>query len=104
MNLLTRVATWLAGGLLLFAAVPALAGTITGSAHDFTGQAWSGGRICVACHAPHKTDTATTDAPLWSHANSTATYTLYSTPTMNATRSPAAARNFACPATTVRLR
>jgi hypothetical protein len=85
MNPLKQVAAWLAGGLLLLAALPALAGTITGSAHDFTGQAWSGGRICVACHAPHKTDTTTTDAPLWSHANSTATYTLYSTPTMNAT-------------------
>lgn len=63
------------------------AGTITGSAHDFTSQAWSGGRICVACHTPHKSDTSVTDAPLWNHKLSTATYTLYSSPTMNATTS-----------------
>ncbi len=61
------------------------AGTITGSSHDFTSQAWSGGRICVACHTPHKSDTSVTDAPLWNHKLSTATYTLYSSPTLNAT-------------------
>jgi len=85
MNLTRRVATWAFTTLLSLAALPALAGTITGSAHDFTAQAWSGGRICVACHTPHKSDTSVTDAPLWNHANSTATYTLYSSPTMNAT-------------------
>jgi len=85
MNLTRRVATWTFTTLLSLAAMPALAGTITGSAHDFTAQAWSGGRICVACHTPHKSDTSVTDAPLWNHANSTATYTLYSSPTMNAT-------------------
>jgi predicted CXXCH cytochrome family protein len=70
------------GGLLWGAA--AQAGTITGSKHDFTAQAWSGGRICVACHTPHKSDTTVTDAPLWNHKLSTATYTLYSSPTMTA--------------------
>jgi len=71
------------GGALF--ALPAAAGTITGSAHDFTTKAWSGGRICVACHAPHNTDTTVVDAPLWNHTNSTAAYTLYSSPTLNAT-------------------
>ena len=85
MNLTRRVATWAFTALLSLVAMPSLAGTITGSAHDFTAQAWSGGRICVACHTPHKSDTSVTDAPLWNHANSTATYTLYSSPTMNAT-------------------
>lgn len=76
---------------LLFAAVASfaaqwvLAGTITGSSHDFSTSAWSGGRICVACHTPHKSNTAVADAPLWNHTNSTATYTLYSSPTLNAT-------------------
>ena len=79
------VSKWLARAVLLLAAMPAMAGTITGSAHDFTAQSWSGGRICIACHATHKADTTIADAPLWSHANSTATYTLYSTPTMQAT-------------------
>lgn len=85
MNYLKQVAACFAISLLLVAAVPAVAGTITGSRHDFTTQAWSGGRICVACHAPHQTDTTITDAPLWSHATSAATFTLYSSPTMTAT-------------------
>lgn len=63
----------------------ATAGTITGSAHDFTSKAWSGGRICVACHTPHKSDTSVAAAPLWNHANSSAAYTLYSSPTLKAT-------------------
>lgn len=61
------------------------AGTITGSAHDFTTQAWSGGRICIACHASHNTDVTETDAPLWHHAPTTQTYTLYNTSTMDTT-------------------
>jgi len=71
--------------LLLVAALPAGAGTIAGSAHDFTGSAWSGGRICVACHTPHKSDMSVADAPLWNHTNSTQSYTLYSSVTTNAT-------------------
>lgn len=63
----------------------ASAGTITGSAHDFTSKAWSGGRICVACHTPHKSDTSVAAAPLWNHSNSSASYTLYSSPTLKAT-------------------
>ena len=84
-NWIGTTTRWIAQLALLLATLPALAGTITGSAHDFTTSAWSGGRICVACHAPHKTDTSIADAPLWNHANTAATYTLYSSPTMNAT-------------------
>lgn len=62
-----------------------MAGTITGSAHDFSGQAWAGGQICVPCHTPHKANTTVADAPLWNHALSTAVYTLYASPTLNAT-------------------
>ncbi len=85
MKLIHTLTGWVVRALLLLATVPALAGTITGSAHDFTSSAWSGGRICVACHTPHKSDTSVADAPLWNHSNSTASYTLYSSPTMNAT-------------------
>lgn len=79
-------------GLALTAALVLLtptawAGTITGSAHDFSASNWSGGRICVACHAPHKTDTTVSDAPLWHHAMTTATYVLYSSATLKATMS-----------------
>jgi predicted CXXCH cytochrome family protein len=76
---------WMVIALLLTAARPGIGGTITGSLHDFTTKAWSGGRICVACHTPHKSDISVTDAPLWNHKNSTQTYTLYASATMNAT-------------------
>ncbi len=62
----------------------AWAGTITGSAHDFSTTGWAGGQICVACHTPHGGATSVTDAPLWNHTLTTATYTLYSTSTLNA--------------------
>lgn len=75
----------LLAGLCLLLAQAASAGTITGSAHDFSASAWSGGRICVACHAPHKTDTSVASAPLWNHAMTTATYNLYSSATLKAT-------------------
>jgi len=72
-----------AAGLLLGAGL-APAGTITGSAHDFTAQGWALGQICVPCHTPHKANTTVADAPLWNHALSTAVYTLYTSPTLNA--------------------
>jgi hypothetical protein len=61
-----------------------LAGQISGSAHDFSTESWAGGQICIACHAPHHTDTTTTDAPLWNHAVTTASYSLYSSATLDA--------------------
>ncbi len=60
------------------------AATITGSAHDFTGQGWAAGQICLPCHTPHRAITTVADAPLWNHALSAAVYTLYASPTMNA--------------------
>lgn len=64
----------------------AWAGTITGSAHDFSraGINFTGGQICVACHTPHGRNITVTDAPLWNHALTTASYTLYSSGTLNA--------------------
>jgi len=62
----------------------AWAGVIAGTAHDLSGKLYTGGQICVACHTPHGGNTSVTDAPLWNHALSVATYTLYSSSTMNA--------------------
>ncbi|MDH5181097.1 MAG: cytochrome C [Gammaproteobacteria bacterium] len=59
--------------------------TITGSAHDFSGRTYTGGQICVTCHTPHGSDTTVTEAPLWNHTLTTQTYTLYSSPSLNAT-------------------
>jgi len=58
---------------------------IQGSEHDFSSQGWSGGKICGVCHTPHKADTSVSSAPLWNHSVTTATYTLYSSDTLNAT-------------------
>ncbi|MDH5331684.1 MAG: cytochrome c3 family protein [Aquincola sp.] len=71
--------------LLFTVAGIASAGTITGSPHDFSTQGWSGGQICVPCHTPHRANTTVADAPLWNHALTAATFTLYGSPTLNAT-------------------
>lgn len=62
----------------------AYAGTIIGSAHDFSGQGYSNGQVCVLCHAPHNT-AVIADAPLWNHTTTAATYTVYASSTMNST-------------------
>ena len=41
-------------------------GAIANSAHDFSGDLWSGGEICLPCHAPHNPDPGGTF--LWNHA------------------------------------
>lgn len=53
------------------------AGSIVGTAHDFSASGWSGGEICVACHTPHNASTTVADAPLWNHAVTTQTFTMY---------------------------
>lgn len=64
----------------------AFAGSITGSAHDFSGKSWnSTGEICVVCHTPHNAQTGVTDAPLWNHEVTTTTFTIYNTATFDAT-------------------
>ncbi len=58
--------------------------SIVGSAHDFSGQGWSGGEICIACHTPHNADMTVANSPLWNHEVTTATFQTYSSLTMNA--------------------
>jgi len=60
-------------------------GDIVGTAHDFSQRGWNGtGEICVVCHTPHFA-LAATDGPLWNHESTTATYDLYTSPTLDAT-------------------
>lgn len=66
---------------------PGAHGGIVGSAHDFSNSGWSGGEVCAVCHTPHGADTSLSGGPAWNHRPSTATYTLYSSPTMKATLS-----------------
>jgi predicted CXXCH cytochrome family protein len=69
------------GVVFLSAAASYAAPGIEGSAHDFsttTNEAWNtGGEICAPCHTPHNAVATVTLAPLWSHALSTNSYTMY---------------------------
>ncbi len=56
-------------------------GDISGSAHDFSSEAWSGYEICVVCHTPHNAQAAV--APLWDHEITTEVFTPYDSPTMD---------------------
>lgn len=77
-SFLVLTAVSLVTGLSAFAA-------ITGSVHDFSGETWNtGGQICAVCHTPHSASSALS-APLWNHAVTTATFTPYSSSTLNAT-------------------
>lgn len=69
--------------VLCLASSLAARGGIVGSKHDFTAQGWSGGQLCMVCHTPHHADTSVTGAPLWNHQTTMATYTLYSSPTLD---------------------
>lgn len=69
--------------VVLFGIVPVLAG-LAGSAHDFSGSGWSGGRVCSPCHTPHGANPTVVSAPLWNHAVTQANYTVYSSSTLNA--------------------
>lgn len=75
--------------LLVMCIVPfGMGQTIIGSAHDFSSAVWntgSGGQICVVCHTPHNANTSVSDAPLWNHQLTTATFTLYTSSTLTAT-------------------
>lgn len=59
---------------------------IVGSKHDFSNNGWNpSGEICIVCHTPHNADASMTGAPLWNHDVTVATFTLYASPTMDAT-------------------
>lgn len=61
---------------------PSFAGSIVGTAHNLSGRGWGTNEICIFCHTPHNAKSAQL-APLWNHASTTATYTLYSSSTMD---------------------
>ncbi len=72
--------------LLISLSLAGFGQSIVGSAHDFSGETWNPtGEICIVCHTPHHADVSVTDAPLWNHEVTTATFTLYSSSTLDAT-------------------
>jgi predicted CXXCH cytochrome family protein len=85
----------LVAGLVAGGSSAALA-DIAGSAHDLRSYGWSGGEICIVCHTPHDADTTVSASPLWNHEVTTATYTLYSSPTMDVTVNQPGAESKLC--------
>ena len=80
-----KLALSLATAILLVFSQIGYAQTIVGSAHDFSGQSWNTTtEICVVCHTPHNAVTSVASAPLWNHAVTNATFTPYSSGTLNA--------------------
>jgi len=70
---------------------------ITGSKHDFKSQSWNTtGQICIVCHTPHNANTSVF-APLWNHAlSAVASYSLYTSPSLNATVGQPSASSKGC--------
>ncbi len=66
-------------GLGLIISSGTMAGSIAGSAHDFSGNGWSGEEVCVICHVPHNAEIIN-EAPLWNHMKTATIYTLYDSP------------------------
>ena len=58
-------------------------GQISNTSHDFSGETWSGGEICITCHTPHNAMEGY--EPLWNHEVTSATFALYSSATFDAT-------------------
>lgn len=80
-----RVLHLTAAAVVVLVGLGTVVGSIQNSAHDFSGNAWSGGQICSPCHTPHNADTSEVGAPLWNHEITDKTYALYSSGTMQAT-------------------
>jgi predicted CXXCH cytochrome family protein len=58
---------------------------ISGTKHDLSTKGWGSTELCVFCHTPHNSDKTVTDAPLWNHKVTTAFFSVYASPTLNAT-------------------
>ena len=66
---------------VLAAACVAHAGSVVGSRHDLSTNSTT--QICEFCHTPHYANTNLPDTPLWNRAETTQTFNLYGSPTMN---------------------
>ena len=85
MNPKVMARAWVGAVCLLLAAHPGMAGTMAGSAHDFSTAAWGGGQVCAACHTPHNAMGSVSAAPIWNHTVTTQTYVLYASSTLKST-------------------
>jgi predicted CXXCH cytochrome family protein len=67
---------------------------IAGTAHDLSASGWGSTQICNYCHTPH--NALATLVPLWNHATTSQTFTLYGSSTLNATMAQPAGVSKAC--------
>lgn len=76
----------LALGLAVVSAAALQAATnkgVEGSPHDLSQETWNTRKgVCSPCHAAHNTD-PNQIAPLWTHATTAASFTMYSSPTFD---------------------
>lgn len=77
----------------LQSAKSAKAGSIVGTDHDLSAT-FGGGQVCVSCHAPHNNTTG--GDLLWNHDRTTATYTVYSSDTLNGVVGQPGSRSLLC--------
>ena len=84
---LLTVGSVLTCGLLVALLMPSddVAAGIAGTDHDLSAKGWGSTQICIFCHTPHNSMTTVSDAPLWNHDVTQATFSTYSSPTLNAT-------------------
>lgn len=79
--------------MVLVASV-AFGATIVGSRHDLSTANQANGQVCVFCHTPHNANTSA--GPLWSHSTSQATFSIYTSATLNGTISQPSGTSKAC--------
>jgi predicted CXXCH cytochrome family protein len=72
--------------VFMFMAAGAAYAGISGTAHDLSGNGWGTDQLCKFCHTPHNANTSLTAdrVPLWNHAVTSASFQVYSSPTLNA--------------------
>ena len=81
-----RGASLLAAAALAWGGLSARAATIAGTPHDLSTKGWGTTETCKFCHTPHLAQSVA-GAPLWNHATTVATYTLYSSATFQGSAS-----------------
>lgn len=72
------------GCMLMFVVLPSerVEAGIAGTKHDLSGKNWGSNQLCIFCHTPHNASTAA--QPLWNHAVTGSTFTLYASSTLTA--------------------
>ncbi|MBI5921638.1 MAG: cytochrome c3 family protein [Betaproteobacteria bacterium] len=67
--------------LLATISTPLYGGSVTGTRHDLSTAGTP--QVCEFCHTPHAANTNISGTPLWNRAETTQTFTLYGSATMN---------------------